>query len=289
MINLYEALETGNVAAIHEAASAGRNLNVQHRETGDSLLTLAIRHSTREFVEALLAAGCDPNFKKTCTSALGETVIRGDRELVQLLLDAGAQVDAREEEGDTPLMYAAAKGNVEVVKQLLAAGANPKAKDRYGTSALVSAAEKGHRDVCDILMPLSSPSDRERAALIAELKGHAEWITEMKRLLLASGKGDEETVRQAVLSGMPVDALSANGTTLLMAAANEGRLELLQLLISKGANVNRKNASGDYALSYAAAGGNSNTYDYLYPLTDKKLRKRAEKIKENKILREQWR
>jgi hypothetical protein len=83
MTDLYEALETGNVTAIQEAARAGQNLNLQYKETGDSLLTLAIRHSTREFAQALLAAGCDPNSNKKGTRTFSVTAIiapyaRGD-------------------------------------------------------------------------------------------------------------------------------------------------------------------------------------------------------------------
>ena len=67
-----------------------------------------------------------------CGSPLHNT---SDPALVILLLAAGANVDKQDNDGDTPLMYAASKCKIEVVKELLKAGANKKLKNNDGKTA----------------------------------------------------------------------------------------------------------------------------------------------------------
>ena len=67
---------------------------------------------------------------------LGAASLRGHLEAVEILVKAGADVEAKDSWGMTPLIFAALKGNNEVVKLLLNAGADPDVKDNQGRSAL---------------------------------------------------------------------------------------------------------------------------------------------------------
>ncbi len=71
--------------------------------------------------------------------------------LVEILLSAGADVNARDETGQTPLMLAAAEGHTETVTALLDAGADVHAKDNDGKTASLLAGEKGHAEIQQIL------------------------------------------------------------------------------------------------------------------------------------------
>lgn len=87
----------------------------------------------------------------TPTRGLFELVKTGDALAVQEKLSAGASVDARDEYGQTPLMYAASEGNsTAVLEALLAAGAELNAQSDTGWSALMYAA----RDADDLAVPL---------------------------------------------------------------------------------------------------------------------------------------
>lgn len=71
---------------------------------------------------------------------------------VELLLDAGADVDAQGTlEGFTALMTAAAEGQLEVVELLLERGADPSLEDVDGDTALSFARRNGHAEVADLL------------------------------------------------------------------------------------------------------------------------------------------
>ena len=61
------------------------------------------------------------------------------------LLAAGAEVEATNEFGETPLMWAAENGHTGCVAVLLAAGVDVEATDKEGGTALVAAAEHGHK------------------------------------------------------------------------------------------------------------------------------------------------
>jgi len=71
--------------------------------------------------------------------------------LVQDLLQAGANPNAKGEDDVTPLMWAAARGHVLVVKALLESGADLNARTRKGRTAIDIASQEGHDHVAAVL------------------------------------------------------------------------------------------------------------------------------------------
>jgi ankyrin repeat protein len=76
---------------------------------------------------------------------------------VRVLLDAGADVDARQHGGYTPLMEAALQGNEEMVRALLDAGADPTLTDDGGRNSIQFARAEGHIDVAELLDAAAGP------------------------------------------------------------------------------------------------------------------------------------
>ena len=72
----------------------------------------------------------------------------GRLEVVQALLDKGANVNAKTEKGTTALMMASSTGQTDVVQMLLENGANVNAKTSYSLTALMRAAEGGEYYSC---------------------------------------------------------------------------------------------------------------------------------------------
>ena len=74
-----------------------------------------------------------------------------------LLIFAGADVNAKNVESETPLMKAARRGSVECVQALLKRGADSTVRDNEGKSALALAREGGNDDVVSLLKDHGAP------------------------------------------------------------------------------------------------------------------------------------
>lgn len=92
-----------------------------------------------EIVKLFLAAGMSPNAKQGGITALMEASRRGKthREIAAALIQAGAEINAQDPYGVTPLSFAAISGSLETIQRLLKSGANVKAKDVDGRTALI--------------------------------------------------------------------------------------------------------------------------------------------------------
>ena len=75
----------------------------------------------------------------------------GHAEIAKMLVRAGADANARQRHGWTPLHGAADSGDRELVELLLEHGADPDAKHQEGKSALDIAREKGHAEIIETL------------------------------------------------------------------------------------------------------------------------------------------
>jgi ankyrin repeat protein len=86
------------------------------------------------------------------TDALFRATIEGNTDMVRSLLSTpGADVNATNERGSTPLLEAARYGHDDVTRVLIAAGANVKAKDNDGKTALMLAVQGNHDEVVRVL------------------------------------------------------------------------------------------------------------------------------------------
>lgn len=117
------------------------NVNVRDGNLVTTALEHAVRNGNREMVQTLLSAGADVNSrnssKETILMMLGE---ESTAEIVWDLINAGAKVNLKDDEGDTALMEAASEKNLAVLTALLHAGAKVDAKNDEGRTALMLAA-----------------------------------------------------------------------------------------------------------------------------------------------------
>lgn len=103
-------------------------------------LHIALEHSNLEAVKILLDANANVNAKdkynRTPLLMIDENIEENTVEIVRLLIQKGADVNAQDKEKRTALMFACDDDNLEIVKMLLEAGANPNLKDEDGETAL---------------------------------------------------------------------------------------------------------------------------------------------------------
>lgn len=104
---------------------------------------------------SLLIAGCGQRSApahNAQTDSLFRAVIEGNTDMVKSLASApGADVNATNERGSTPLLEAARFGHDDICRVLIAAGANLKVKDNDGKTALMLALQNNHDDVVRVL------------------------------------------------------------------------------------------------------------------------------------------
>ena len=114
-------------------------------QNGNTLLILAAREENVDTVKALLGFRPRVSYRNPAgDSALMLTALRGNETLLNILLDAGAQVN---HDGWTALHYAAFEGHLAVVNRLIEAGADIKVLTPNQANALMLAARNGHIDV----------------------------------------------------------------------------------------------------------------------------------------------
>lgn len=145
----------GDLPKVKRALANGADVNFKLR--GITPLMRASTWAHKDIVQLLLAKGADVNAKSNSGStaliyASMANPTANQREVVQLLLANGADVNAKSEDGWTALMDASARGNLEVVQLLLAKGADVNAKNKNGETALYWASEQGYRKVKELLI-----------------------------------------------------------------------------------------------------------------------------------------
>ena len=233
----------------------------------------------------LLKKGADVNAADQ-TGATALMWAAGDLAKVRLLLKQGAKVDARSQFGRTPLLVACAyAGNIKVVKLLLESGADIADRDQFGESALTAASKRGDAELVEALIeagatmqsgggfmprsPLAWAAEEGNVETIAVLLKHGAGKDQKSldtALFNAAVRGPIEAVRLLLNHGADPKAASgfAGYTPLLGAAYSENAsAETVELLLTRGVDVNAKPATGDTALDLANKRGHTRIVELL--------------------------
>ena len=170
-----------------------------------------------------------------------DAVARGDLAGVQAELDKGVDVNAKTNWGDggTPLHWAAYDGHKEIVELLVAEGADVNAKDVDGLTPLYFAVFRDRNEIVELLIAHGADVDTEKEASFlsnAALGGYTEIVERLiakgadvnakdgvgeTPLLLAAWYGHKETVELLIAEGADVNAKGADGKTPLDSADGE--------------------------------------------------------------------
>jgi ankyrin repeat protein len=195
-----------------------------------------------EVARALIENGADVNAKWRDGNALHAASINGHQEIVQLLLNEGANIDASGERYGTALQAASYVGFQEIVQLLLNEGANIDASGgRYGT-ALQAASLKGKKEIVKLLLNEGANIDAS-----GERYGTA--------LQAASYVGFQEIVQLLLNEGANIDASEGWYGTALQAASMNGKKEIVKLLLNEGANIDASGGRYGTALQAASMNG----------------------------------
>ncbi len=166
---------------------------------------------------------------------------RSRAEMVKILLKAGAEVNAKDKQGYTPMHWVVGRGQPKVAKILLAAGAEVNAKDWRGWTPLHYAAHEGRTEVLKILLKAGvkvNAKDKDGKTPLDRV-----WIDEVEVFLRKHG----------AKTGAELDAEAKR----LHEAAKKGDIKALKALLAAGAKVNTRNWLGYTPLHRAADQGHT--------------------------------
>src|ERR1035438_2626878 len=127
-------------------------------------LLRAVMEGAQPAVELLVAHKADPNIGRLEYewTPLHEAAQRGSKGIAEVLLKAGADVNAKETHGCTPLNIAASGKQREVAELLLANHADPNAKSDIGQTPLHIAVNNGPRELAELLLAnKADPNERD--------------------------------------------------------------------------------------------------------------------------------
>lgn len=240
---LVKAAWKNDVAEVARLALSGLDANVVDKATNMSGLDYASENGNRDMISVLLSAGANPNAANT----RGETPLMHLREnatadLVRDLLSAGLEVNARDESGSTALIRFAAFGSFEAVKQLLEAGAKIDAKDDSGNTVLMSAAQ-------------NEDTRFLRQLIKAGLNVSAKNSDGVSAIVIAARSGKAEGLKALIEAGASLGPQTKDLNDALMLAMESEAPGLVNILFDAGAEARAQDSDGKTALMSAAEHG----------------------------------
>lgn len=221
-------------------------------QLADLRLSEAVRNRDVAEVRTLLARRVDVNASRgDGATALHWAALRDDGEIADMLIRAGARVNAVDDRSVTALLLACMNGSAAMVDRLLRAGADPNVALSTGETPLMTAARSGNAKVIKLLLnrsadPRAAERSRGQTALMWAL---AEQHVDVARLLIDNGAD--------------VRARSNKGFTPLLFAAQQGNLESVQALLAAGADINEAANDGTSVLLMATVSGHAGLAMYL--------------------------
>jgi ankyrin repeat protein len=192
--------------------------------------------------------------------------------IAKALIEAGADIKARDLAGRTALMLAAARGDVAVAHTLLVSLASPaayiNAVDNRGYTALMHAAsERDNAAVITVLAHWGADLEARTTEFTALDGGSGEsWQSHggNTALLIAAKNGVEDALEALLQAGANSEAVNSSGCTGLMLAARHNQLLAVKCLCRADVDVEARNKDGLTALMLAAKHGNGATVAKLY-------------------------
>ena len=252
-------LALGGICIYPELLGAQQETN---KEATAKLLS-TVSEASAEEVARLIQEGADVN----AVDGYGWTPLmlaardNSSPDVLQVLIEGGANVNAVDKDRETPLMHAACNNsNPEVLRVLIEGGADVNAVDEDGWTPLELAA--------------SDNENPEVLRVLIEGSANVNYIDRYDRTLLtcAAFNSNSEVLRALIEGGVDINAVDINGWTPLMHVVNVsyygGGDDGIVRLIEEGADVNAVNSNGLTALWIAFNGDSGYNYNIIKLLID---------------------
>jgi ankyrin repeat protein len=249
------AIDSGNVDTVKQLLKQDPTLANQPGRAGHVPLNSALIDRNKEIVAILLDAGADVKHATASGSpAIFAAVNSGQSDLVTMILDKGADVNAVDASG-TPVIFAAIQsGQIDVLKTLVDRGAKLNVTDANGNTPAMAALNSGSFQSGEIARYLQSKSGGGTAQPV-----DLDVVIAMVR----TGQNSSQLLPDLLKNVKDVNALGNSGMALLHAAAENGSVDSARILLDSGARVDVRSSNGETPLLIAAEAGDQKMVEFL--------------------------
>lgn len=256
---LMQAAENNNVQTTRVLLAHKANQRLTDKE-GQTAAQLAQSDAIKAMLRRAQTGTTGAGYRRELVRA----VERGGSvaELKRLLARAGADVNARDDEGKTLLHMAAEKGNLPVAQVLLEhkAQVNARTLDYWKWTPLILAAGQGHTAMVKLLLAKGAdPNLHSRQGYTALHRAMTVSATTIAGTPGIPSLGSKDVVVALLNSGADINATGEGGATPLMDAANYGNVQIVEILLNRGAKIDVRSSEGENytALLVAAERGHT--------------------------------
>ena len=236
---LIQASVSGDIELLNRILSLNTWVDFYSKD-GQSALIKAAGAAQNNALKALLAKGADVNLQDAKGSSplheLAKVLSSRNVEALQTLVNAGANLELKNDMSQTALNVAASNLNLEGVKLLVAAGADKNAVDANNENSLYTFARSGDITAVVTLLELGVEAKSE-ALEIRDSNGDT--------LLLKAVKASNiDSVIRLIQHGADINAVDTQGENALYSALRSSSINCVKVLVSAGIDLEVKNNAG---------------------------------------------
>jgi ankyrin repeat protein len=232
---LHQAARSGNLGEVQTLIARGANLNAGEGNYRTPLHEAAAG-GHKEIVEVLVRCGARVDSADYASATPIMAAVEHDhRPVVEYLISAGAAVN---------LQIAAYLGDVAQTRSLLEDGAPGRAMDREAWMALHYAVYYDHHEVARLL--IAAGVDLNATTKHRIYMGRSDDVSGTA-LHYAVRRDDRDMIELLIDGGAGLEVRDSDGATPLCLAAERGRLDLVRLLLARGANPNGRIEENQYS------------------------------------------
>ena len=258
-ISIHWDAKIGNIKGVKQQLAVGANVNAKWK--GQTPLHLAAYYGSEKTAALLISSGADINAKhdETKETPLHSAILGNSKKVAELLIVNGANINAKDAENLTPLHLT--PDHLKLIAELLISnGADINAKSDLGDTPLDMAVYEGEKEISKMLRDYGGKSGVKDSIYTAARLGNIEFVKKH----LAAGKdvnsktkswnhtplhwavygGKLDVVKLLISNGANINEKDRNGRTPLFSSVSSDFKEVSKLLISEGANVNAKSDFG---------------------------------------------
>ena len=252
---LADAAMRQDVTAVRTLVAQKVDVNIPGQD-GTPALHWAVRVDDIDTTKLLLGAGAQATMaNRYGLTPMAIAASNGSAAMIGVLADAGADVNAPDPAGDTPLMNATRVGRIDAVTVLLDRGATINATDAtFQQTALMVAVRENHPEVVKLLIGRGASVKAK-----TRIGRTPPWVLPNSVPGFGHGIG-------IVRGGLPTRGSRPpipGGMTPLLYAARDGRLDIVQMLLDAGADINERDANDIPALIAAITNNHPDVAHFL--------------------------